>query len=806
MIEWLLKLAGSPTGGLDPSAPGVRLQFDHELSPTVWVIVLLAAAGVALLSYVRLQAPTWARLVGAALRAAVIALVALLLTGPKLVQISERIEKDWALALVDRSASLTVADVSDPSGAVVSREQQLATLLREGQSGLSKVASQRTLTWLGFDAGTYDLAVTPESTPRLDPPTGRATDIAGAIEAALARASARPISGIVLFSDGRATSPVPPALIRRLSAEKIGLYPVALGSSLPSGDASIESVDAPVAAFAGDAVPVAVKLRWTGSPRGENAAPLRVELVDEATGKVIDEAAATPDPITTQPGSPARGPGADQLEQTMSVSLTGTPEAGGPAQRRWRVRVVPVAGELVQTNNDRSLAISMVERPLRLMYVDGYPRWEYRFLKNVLSRERSLSFAATLLAPGRRFISEGAEEVFVLPATQAQWDGYDVIMLGDVQANVFTPEQLAQIRTRVAVGGAGLIWIAGDGAVPQAFAGTPLADLLPITLRGESVPTWDQDVVMRPTLLADRLGVMRLSARQPNGTFWPTEAGDPASGWSRLRWAQRLSRDRLKPAVEVLAQAHPAEGEGTQPPTPLVVTMRYGAGRVIYIATDELWRYRYGKGEQLVERFYLQLVRLLGRESVSRSGRPAVMQITPARAEVGQAVRVSVELVDQSLAESASPTLMARLRRSAGVATDPAAQTDLTLRLDVADGRKTYVGTWAPAQPGQYQAVAIGSLLDGKDVTAEAEVFAPTDELRRPESDHANLALLAEQTGGRVLDGRGLAQLNDILPRREVRIVTPGREQTLWDRPLWLVVIVLLLGGEWVLRRLVRLT
>jgi hypothetical protein len=182
------------------------------------------------------------------------------------------------------------------------------------------------------------------------------------------------------------------------------------------------------------------------------------------------------------------------------------------------------------------------------------------------------------------------------------------------------------------------------------------------------------------------------------------------------------------------------------------------------------------------------------------------MQITPGRAEVGKGARVSVELVDQVLAEGAPGVLTARLRRVPGAGEEAGVPMDVPLRLDGGSGRKVYVGTWVPVQAGAYVGEGVGSVLEGQGVRASAEVFLAGDELRRPEGDAAALGKLAELTGGQVLTAEGLGRLSQTLPRREIKVVTVGKEQTLWDRGVWVVVLVVLLGCEWLLRRLFRLT
>jgi hypothetical protein len=269
---------------------------------------------------------------------------------------------------------------------------------------------------------------------------------------------------------------------------------------------------------------------------------------------------------------------------------------------------------------------------------------------------------------------------------------------------------------------------------------------------------------------------------------------------------QRLEPGTLKPAAEALALASPVEGAGT--PTPAVVTMRFGAGRVIYVATDEVWRYRFGKGEDIPERFYVQLIRLLGRESVARAGKPAVLSLTPKDPEVGATVRVGVELVDQALLDARPTSITVRLSRAGNTESD---RTEITLKPigdsggGAAGRAKAFVGTWVPPAAGTWTGVVTDALLEGKGVTATTEVVMPDDELRHPEADHPALTALAQETGGTVLGEDSINKLPSVLPRREVRTLSIARQETLWDRPGVLGLLIGLLTVEWVLRRVIRL-
>lgn len=806
-VQWLLNLST-----LRPGDDGVLFQLEYPLAPWQWTLVALAAMLIAGMSYRRLTGKAWARAALASGRALLLLLLVFLLCGPKLARPSETIEKDWVVVLVDRSGSMRITDAG--ADATQRREEQLRAALTASSPMWQQLERDRVVTWLGFDAGTFDLKPETVGTPALGEPLGRRTNIGQALESALARAAARPVAGIVVLSDGRSTDALPRTALRKLAAERIGVYSVPLGSPEARSDMSLRQVEAPSAAFVNDIVPVHVKLDRLGSVAKAGGGTLK--LIDVASGRVLDEKRIS------------FAPGATSLARP--ITLTSRPE--NPGDTNWLVKLEPDGPDLLPANNQASLKLALVDRPLRVLYIDGYPRWEYRYIKNVLSREKSVSFAATLLAVGRRYLQEGSETLEAIPATPKEWEQWDVIMLGDVRPDVFTPAQLEQLKARVSLGGAGLLWIAGEGAVPTAWRSTPLGDLLPMSFTGDSaaVRSWGAEVTLSPTPLAEVLGVLRLrdetgvpsepgaepiSAASDASPFWPEELGDPRVNWARLKWVQRLEPGTLKPAVETLAVATPAQTSDGEP-TPAVVTMRFGAGRVIYVATDEIWRWRYGRGEKYPERFYLQLLRLLGRESVARSGRPAILAVEPSRADVNQPVRVTTRLIDQRLADAAPASLRVRIERVSPKATenDVAESIELTLRPETggegtpeSGTQRVYSATWVPSAAGQYRATLTDALVASlpEAITADAEVTLSDDELRSPETDHDLLKQLSTSTGGAVLKPESLNDLAKLLPRREIRTAGISEQHTLWDTPAALLSLLVLLTLEWVGRRLIRL-
>ena len=425
------------------------------------------------------------------------------------------------------------------------------------------------------------------------------------------------------------------------------------------------------------------------------------------------------------------------------MTLSSSADVAGA--RTWAV-VIEAGEDLIEANNEREFEISVVDEPMRVLYVDGYPRWEQRYLRNLLIRESSVVSTTLLLAPDRRYIQEGDVEVDTIPDSPERWADYDAVILGDVRPEVFTLEQLAMLRDHVAERGAGLIWIAGPGATPGLWWGTPLSNLLPMTPGGESSRALPEPSVAFPTE-ARRLGVLRLT--NDPASPWLDAISSPETGWSILRWVQMVDPARLKPASEVLAQA---EELYSYDRFPLVVSMRYGAGRSTYVATDEIWRWRYGRGEALFERFWIQLLRMTARESLARAGRRALFTVTPEEAIVGEPVRISLELIDQRLIDQQLASLEIELtKRPAPGTPDGADERVERLTLQPEDAsREVYVGTWLPDTPGVWDAEATDALLADVELSREVEVSLVDDELRRPETDHELLAELSAETGGRV--------------------------------------------------------
>jgi len=778
---------------LDWADQSVRFGFERPLPAWGWITVIGIAVFVAVWSYQRLIGRKRPRILLGVVRAALLALLVVLLCGPQLVQRNESVERDWVLVLADRSASMGIEDAPTNGNATQSRDQQLRDMIQKSWPMWTELAAERTIVWLGFAGGAFDITA-PGAEPGQPPalnltqPDGRRTSLGAALDQALARAVARPISGIVVISDGRSIDQPSRAAMRRLETDLIPVHAVTLGSPDAVGDVAIRRVDAPRTAFAGDITPIRVELERTGSLA--NAGGASVRLVDTATGRVLDEQRITFDAPTSAEGAPAA---------TSSRSVTLTHLTDQPGNVKWAVQVESDAKDLIAGNNQGEVSIELVDRPMRVLYIDGYPRWEQRYLRNLLIREKSVNCSTLMLAPDRRFTQEGDIEVDALPDSPERWAEFDAVILGDVSPDVFTFDQLSQLRDHISQRGAGLLWIGGPSSTPSAWFDTPLADLLPFTKDAIDTATLADYTLMSASPAAERLGILRLgdSPEQP----WPTELADPQVGWSQLRWVQAISRGGLKPTAEILASAISINNPSAS--DPLLLSMRYGGGRSLYLATDEIWRWRYARGEVLYERFWLQLIRMLARESLSRGGAPALLEVEPTRATVDQPVQIRVELLDQSVADMGLSSITVEVQRPAQPGESQPTSIEMALRPDQGNSR-SFTGLWIPPEAGRWSVRPTESSLTPYRLSRDVEVALPDDELRAPETDHPLLARLASETGGKVYTPDQIGDLAQSLPNRQVRLVNEVTE-SLWDTPLALILAVFLLTLEWVGRRVVQL-
>ncbi|MCC7191379.1 MAG: hypothetical protein IT444_01240 [Phycisphaeraceae bacterium] len=822
ILDWLLGLHR-----VSWSDPRAAIGWRYAMPLWGWLLILAVSALIAGWSYRRLLGPRWARIALGVLRTALIVLLVAFLLGPMLVVNQELVEQDSLLVLVDESASMRIRDMEGTAGdressdasSLISREEALRQALTRHADlfGDQKLGKDRRIVWLGFNSNTFE--INPLAAPTTQPDDQRQTTaLRTAIEQALQRAAGQPVSGLIVMSDGRSPQSTGGTLVRRLQQQAVNVFAVPLGANQTPLDLAVGQVDAPRKAFINDPVPVTVYLDHYPTEVRVDPARVRVRLIDEVTNKTLDEQQLVDDllrePVRLSAVSAVVGP----VKWKVEVSYDGRTATTAPVNRAASAssQMEPAAGvrdisrgELILENNHRELALELVDQPLGVLYVEGYPRWEYRYLKNMLVREKSVRSSMMLISADRDFAQEGQLPITRLPATMEEIKPYDVIVIGDVPSTYFSPEQLRLIADHVSARGAGLLWIGGEYDTPRSYEGTPLAALLPMCSPG-SVSRIDPSlgpISMCPTKLAEALQVLRLRSNTTE-LSGPTPPQTWPAGLPPHFWAQNLGE--LKTSAEVLATSNPLAGRSF----PLVTRLRYGAGQVVYVATDESWRWRAGRGELYFEQFWMQLVRMLGRGRLQQGAGRAVLTASDRRAELDQPVVVTVRLQDELLSQREMSRIRVAVIRQEDAAQPGGGRDRAVEQLELlplptssespATGGKVFQAVWHPASAGAMMLRVVEPTLDDLNLTQEVEVIRADDELRQPAPDRERLAMLAAATGGKVVPLDRLDELENLIPNRARRTPNDIREP-LWNSYLALFAIVTLISAEWIGRKMIRL-
>lgn len=839
-MQWLLASLWDRMLGLDEtmslSSEDTAFGWAHPLPGWAWLLIVVAAALIGYGSYVRMQGSRWARMGLGTFRTLLLIAIAVLLAGPSAVRTEITPEPDWLLVMVDRSASMGFEDV-ERDGSLMSREAQLREALSKQMSlfGEAGLGANRNVVWLGYDREAYPIELgdaaddgageagdsAADTLAALGDPTVQATNLRTAIDQALQSAAGRAISGLVLIGDGRSPEPTGEVFADKLLRQDVPVFAVPLGSGEPRLDLAVGRVVSPVSAFAGDLVPVSVTVRRQDVVPGEEGsrsidlAKVRVRLINADTGEALDEKSLAEIGLDKPVGLQARADEAGELNLSVEVRYEGDESDAGE--------------EIATRNNSRAVSIAMVDRPLKVLYVEGTARWEYRFLVSMLKREESIDSSILLTDADRGFVQEGDTPISRFPQTAEEIRPYDVIVIGDVHPRFFSERQLGLIREHVATRGAGLLWIGGERHTPGRYAGTELELLLPMTNPsgvGRLVPAEGFELPMQPTEAAEQLSLLRLSlntgeeggvdgGRDANDDGWPTNLPG-------FRWAQDLGV--LRPGAQTLGEAVGASSSSsTVERSPLVVLYRFGGGEVLYVGTDETWRWRRAGGEVYFEQFWIQLVRKLGRTRVQQLDDRARFVVEPAAVDLGATQLVELTIDDPSLIRDVPRSVRAAVYRAAaqdaegqdsasgsggGVIGEAVSEIELRLSADgggVSSGsRSVYRATWRADRAGRYVLRVIEPTLEALELRALAEVRDPAEELARAATDHDRLIALASATGGAVVPLDELNRLEALVPDRS-RELTNQMRQPLVNTLFALLVLLGLLTLEWALRRGLRL-
>jgi len=791
LFEWLLGLERIRLSG-DP----LSIELTNPPAPWAMLAGVVLIALLVVLVYHLERGSRRLRAMLAAIRISILLLVLGLMARPNLVLSRDLVDRSVVAVMVDASGSMLLPDDPlSPTGAAESNarrfDQAVSALTMNDAAAMQELVKRHRVELWTFDEHASrieraaDAATVPQLPSRIDIPgddrssASVGTDLASALEDVLAQTQGSRLAGVVVLSDGRQTRATPiDRALHEANRRQAVIHTLALGSTEPRKDVAIEAVRTDEDVFRQDIVSIVTQLRIAGYPPDT---AVNLELLNTATQTVLDRRTAT------VPANGAEQQNAAPATQDLAdVEFRFRPDAIG--RLALKVRATPLTDEHDLSNNEAETSIRVHDEKIRVLYVEGPPRFEYRFLKNTLIREPTVVSSCLLLDATAAFVQEGAEPVRAFPISPGDLSRYDVVLLGDVdpREDWLSPAQAAMLVDFVNAGG-GLAFVAGERAMPHRLADTVLEKLLPVKLDSAAAAyrtAWTEPFQFRPTPEGMRHPLLRFEVKPEQNE----ETIAALEGWY---WYARVAAP--KPGAVVLAD-HPGDitPEG---PMPLIVSGRYGAGRTLYLGSDDVWRWRRYHSEAYYDAFWLNMLRVLAGDR--RLGGANWRFSTDRRTyEIGQRATFELTARNPSAAIGLSQVRV-RIDDARG---EPRGAS--TLKRVTPDSLR-FEGTYVPDREGVLTATAVVPLSQAAETrpSRSLTVQAVAPERRVPEADHAFLADLAARSGGKSVGPEGLAELAASIPDRSVRI-TDDVVESLWDTRLALLLFMALLVTEWVGRKL----
>ncbi len=715
----------------------------------------------------------------AGIRGALLTLVVLCLLGPELVFSTVAPQDNAVAVLLDDSASMRIADAN---GGEARRGDFLLSgfSAEEGNSdGLGSALSRLFVTRLFRFSDTTERV---ESAAELGF-AGPRTDIASALGAVVEGVSFGRLAGIVLLTDGADTmAGADPAAMRdmllALREGGVPVYPVMLGAESFDRDLALGEPDLPPRVLRGSRLEVRIPLRARGLD-GETA---RLEVLDE--GRI----AAT---------RTVRIVG-DDFETAVTALVPA--EEGGVRQLRFRV--APFPGEMLTRNNERERLLEVDTRTVSVLYFEGQPRFEFKFLRRAVRHDPELRVAGMVRTAEGKFYRvdmDSPEELAGgFPDSREELYGYEAVILGSVEASFFTREQLNMLRDLVAVRGGGLLALGGSASFSEGgYRGTPLAEVLPLSLPeipgdaaipGGAAPVF-RELQVFPTRAGSTHPVVRLES-------------DPDSNEGRYRDLPPLSAVNRpgipKPGAVVLLEGLVPGGRASEP---VLLHQRFGRGRSASLTVQDFWIWQMHASIPLEDDTHEVVWQRLLRWLVAETPRRIEAEADPPEAPPGEDIRITATVRDRRFLEVNDAVVEATVRKPDG-------------------GRELVPLTWTGTRDGAYAGIfegaatgihevevrvleaATGAAGEGTDPEPARTWFRSgtvSDEYFDAEADRALLDRIADATGGRVFLPEDAGQVVEHLRIADTGVTVTERHQLAFV-PAFFLLIFWLLGGEWILR------
>jgi hypothetical protein len=712
------------------------------------IFVVLAAAGFCLLAWRR---SGYRRSVGLLemLRFALVSIAAVLLNQPEWVEEFRPEEKPAIAVLWDASASMDTRDAlpaSEPSATPLSRREAIAPLI---DSAAWNPLKQR-----------MNVVIQPFSPPQ----AGRGTDLYDPLASAPDKVAN--LRGIVLVSDGDWNEGQPPVqAAARLRMKGVPVFAVPVGSRNRLPDVELLSLDSPTFGVAGKSVRIPFTIESSLPREHVTTVSLRASDGDLVTKEVrIAPMGRTSDWLVWKPKASG--------DFTLALTI--------PKQ----------SDETLTDNNTLSTPVAIREEKLRVLVVESYPRWEYRYLRNALSRDPGIELSCLLFHPGLSKVGGGNKDYIKrFPGGLDELSKFDVVFLGDVgvEDGQLTVEQCRLLRGLIEHQASGLVFLPGWEGRQFSLLETVLGDLYPVVLDTAQPGGWGSRTPshFELTELGRRSLLTKLADTQDdNVEVWEALPG--------FQWHAPVLR--AKAGSEILCVHKDATNEFGH--VPLLVTRTFGAGKVLFMGTDGAWRWRKGVEDKYHYRFWGQVVRWMAYQRNMAKGETMRLYYVPDQPKMNQTLSLHANVMDRSGEPVHQGEVSAKI-------TAPSGKTETVRLASAGDEWGVFAGRYGTEEPGSHLVTIFCKQTGASLETSFFVQGVAAERLGRPARPEV-MEEVARVTRGKLIEPGKLAEAVQSLA--ELPDPPPSvRRLQIWSHPAVALSIVTLLGVFWVGRKAIGL-
>ena len=600
---------------------------------------------------------------------------------------------------------------------------------------------------------------------------GGETRIGDCLRAALRETRGMPIGGIVLITDGRQNAGEDAVQVAQLfKTQRVPIYTVGIGDPSEPKDFEV-TAEGPDMILPDDQSEVTALIRYKGYT---GVSTIKVEMKDG------DRVVATEDVKLGKPGE----------KTPMPLRF----KESKPGKYTYTIRIPEQPGELRSDNNVVTYNFQVVDKKVKVLYVEGQdlPRYEYRYLKNAMRRDHTTEVDVLLATADGTFIWDGTDGKTPLeqfPMNKKEISDFDVVILGDINPVIFTNEQINLVRDFVRDGG-GLIMIAGEHFAPSEYTQGAWAEMLPVVPQRAAFQTPEggfQDTF--PIELTDE-------GRKLAWTHLDPDENTNREVWEKLPrqyWYYPLKK---KKSYATTIAVHPFDKDEDNNKMPLIVTAPYGAGRTMFIGVDGLWRWRYGVGDRYHYRFYNQAIRHLSMAKRLGGQKRFYLGVDRNLAAIGDKLVLTAIVKDENQKEITADTVIVHGKT-------PKGEDFMTELRKVHDRPGNYESNYIPLLQGDYTVwLKDDNQPDVHQSEVSFKVEKPQLEFENPRMDEELLQNIAK-AGGEGGQYFTIDRVREVPPKIQPKEERVPRETpiNLWDNWAIFALFTVLITLEWVLRK-----